>query len=61
MSIVVLIANYLVTTYLATKLSMYHLAITTSLFCVFVGGIVYIGMSLKTKMLREVLVRRKNA
>lgn len=39
MSIVVLIANYLVTTYLATKLSMYHLAITTSLFCVFVGGL----------------------
>ncbi|MEC1070869.1 putative polysaccharide biosynthesis protein [Priestia megaterium] len=61
MSLVVLIANYLVTNYLAAKLSMYHLAITTSLFCVFMGGIVYVGMGLKTKALREVLVRRKNA
>jgi hypothetical protein len=56
MSFTVLLVNYLIDVNLSTRLSVfYHLAVTTSLLCIASGLLVYIGVGMKTKLMKDVL------
>ncbi|MCY8233397.1 putative polysaccharide biosynthesis protein [Priestia endophytica] len=61
MAIFVALSNYLVTTYIGGHVTIYHLAIISSLVSVLCGALVYISMSMKTPLFKELVQKRRHA